>query len=63
MSEAREQAVRERAYVIWEREGRPAVKELAHWLQAKAEITVGKIVGVTTDHGKVVKPPARRARK
>ena len=38
MSEAREQAVRERAYVIWEREGRPAVKELAHWLQQKLRL-------------------------
>jgi hypothetical protein len=34
----REQAVRERAYQIWEAEGRPDGKELDHWLRAEAEV-------------------------
>jgi hypothetical protein len=34
----REQAVRELAYAIWDREGRPDGKDLDHWLRAKAEI-------------------------
>ena len=34
----REQAVRERAYAIWEQEGRPDGKDLDHWLRAEAEI-------------------------
>jgi hypothetical protein len=34
----REQRIRERAYAIWESEGRPAGRAEAHWLQAEAEI-------------------------
>jgi hypothetical protein len=34
----REQAIRERAYAIWEQEGRPDGKDLDHWLRAEAEI-------------------------
>lgn len=33
------EAIRERAYVIWEREGRPQGRELDHWLQAESELT------------------------
>ncbi len=34
----REQAVRERAYAIWEEEGRPHGRDLDHWHRAAAEI-------------------------
>jgi hypothetical protein len=34
----RVQAIRERAYEIWEQEGRPDGKDLDHWLRAEAEI-------------------------
>jgi Protein of unknown function (DUF2934) len=33
-----EQAVRERAYQIWEEEGRPDDKDLNHWFRAEGEI-------------------------
>jgi hypothetical protein len=33
-----EQRVRERAYEIWERGGRPEGKSVEHWQQAEAEI-------------------------
>ncbi len=33
-----DERIRERAYEIWEREGRPAGKSLEHWLKAEAEI-------------------------
>jgi hypothetical protein len=33
-----EQAIRERAYQIWEAEGRPDGKELDYWLRAEAEV-------------------------
>ena len=33
-----EQRVRERAYEIWQRAGRPEGKSVEHWLQAEAEI-------------------------
>jgi Protein of unknown function (DUF2934) len=34
----REQAIRERAYAMWEEEGRPEGQHLQHWLRAEAEI-------------------------
>jgi hypothetical protein len=36
------QSVRERAYAIWEQEGRPIGRDLAHWLKAEVEIEVCK---------------------
>ena len=37
----REQKIRERAYEIWDREGRPLGRELEHWMQAQREIDQG----------------------
>jgi hypothetical protein len=34
----KEQAIRERAYALWEEEGRPDGKDLDHWHRAEAEI-------------------------
>ena len=34
----REQKIRERAYEIWDREGRPLGRELEHWAQAEREV-------------------------
>ena len=34
----KEQIIRERAYAIWEQEGRPDGRHLDHWLRAEAEI-------------------------
>ena len=33
-----EEAIRQRSYEIWQREGRPEGQALKHWLQAKAEL-------------------------
>ena len=38
----REQKIRERAYEIWDREGRPLGRELEHWTQATREIDQGE---------------------
>ena len=35
----REQAIRERAYAIWEEEGRPGGRDLDHWRRAEQEIS------------------------
>ncbi len=35
---AGEEAIRERAYAIWEKEGRPHGKDIDHWHRAAAEI-------------------------
>jgi len=37
---AKEQVIRERAYAMWEEEGRPERRHLDHWLRAKAEINL-----------------------
>ena len=34
-----QQRVQQRAYELWEREGRPQGREQAHWLQAQHEIS------------------------
>jgi hypothetical protein len=39
MSYWREHKIRERAYMIWEAEGRPDGKDAEHWLRAEAEIS------------------------
>ena len=38
MLDRHEQAIRERAYAIWELDERPEGRSLAHWSQAEAEI-------------------------
>ena len=53
MAHDRKQAISERAYFLWEAEGRPAGEELDHWLRAEAEVSGGQHVGVT-DNGKFV---------
>jgi hypothetical protein len=51
----REQAIiRERAFAIWEAEGRPEGRNVAHWLRAEAEIKADPMIGVT-DHRKGLK--------
>jgi hypothetical protein len=46
MPYGREQrAIRERAFAIWEHEGRPSGKNLVHWLKAEAEIKLEKGFG------------------
>lgn len=39
MTDPNEQAIRDRAYAIWEREGRPQGCERDHWLQAVWELS------------------------
>ena len=55
MSRDGEQAIRDRAYQIWEQEGRPNGRALEHWLRAKADIEAGPNDGVT-NAGKIAKP-------
>ena len=44
MLDEREQAIRERAYAIWEQDGRPEGRSLAHWSQAQVEIGTEQVV-------------------
>jgi hypothetical protein len=38
--------IRERAYAIWEQEGRPAGRESQHWFQAACEIGEKNAFGI-----------------
>ncbi|MBB3590166.1 hypothetical protein FHX08_000510 [Rhizobium sp. BK529] len=38
MTDRNEDRVRERAYAIWEKEGRPDGEDLRHWSAAEAEL-------------------------
>ena len=54
MSEQREHVIRERAYALWEQDGRPDGRSLAHWSQAEAEIAIEQAL--------VTQEKARRAK-
>jgi DUF2934 family protein len=55
MSGEREQAVRERAYSIWEEEGRPTGQSINHWFRAEAELITDEALGIRHD-GKLEPP-------
>jgi len=55
----REIAIRERAYAIWELDGRPEGHSLAHWLKAEAEIRSEKERAAATK-AKRVRPVDRQ---
>jgi hypothetical protein len=62
MDQEKEQ--RERAYRIWEDEGRPEGKHEEHW--AQAALTVENQDGYSTGHGQeepAAKPPRGRKKK
>jgi hypothetical protein len=48
MSGNLESRIRERAHVIWEREGRPQGREIAHWHMAAEEIAAEKAAKAAT---------------
>jgi hypothetical protein len=59
MSESREEAIRERAYALWEQDGRPEGLSLAHWSQAETEIVAGHALAA---HDKAKRATSRRGR-
>jgi Protein of unknown function (DUF2934) len=52
------QSTAERAYLIWERTGRPEGKALEHWLRAEAEVAAEPAARVPRS-----KPTARVAQR
>ena len=44
-----EQRVRERAYALWEQEGRPDGQAEQHWLAAEAELRAKEARGLRTE--------------
>jgi Protein of unknown function (DUF2934) len=52
-----EEVIRQRAYAIWEAEGRPHGHDLDHWHRAQAEITAA----ASRQDGPAASPPKRKA--
>lgn len=59
-----ERRIRERAYKIWEDQGRPAGREIDHWTEACERVAAedGQVSGLgqPLDEGAVVKKPRAR---
>ena len=58
MGEISELTIRERAYQIWEREGRPHGRDFEHWVQAQVELVAEAAKG--NDARKAGPPPAAK---
>ncbi len=56
MHDDREQRIRDRAYSIWEEQGRPQGEDMRHWLQAWQEISDGDIPAESTAEAASVAP-------
>ena len=54
-----EHRVRERAYYIWEGEGRVTGRAEAHWIQAEIEIAAARVETAPAAQPSVKKAPAR----
>ena len=61
----RERRVRERAYEIWEQEGRPDARSLDHWLSAKQELEteIGPDAELAEDQGLPADPAVEEERR
>jgi hypothetical protein len=59
MAEERERLIRERAYTIWQGEGRPEGRAMQHWVRAEAEIDQESNMSITDDGKKVYLPPRK----
>ena len=53
--------IRERAYAIWEREGRPEGRERQHWEQAAREVLASGEARKATAKPKTAKGKSRKA--
>ncbi|MGO8917630.1 MAG: DUF2934 domain-containing protein [Stellaceae bacterium] len=62
MESDRERLIRERAYEIWESEGRPKGRDVEHWRQAAAEIAAAAPAAATPPAPAPQAPPQRRSR-
>lgn len=45
MDETMRQVIRERAYALWEADGRPEGRERDYWLQAEQELLTQSVAG------------------
>lgn len=54
-----EDAIRERAYHIWEREGRPHGRDFEHWVRAQVELIAETTVKTTASPPSGTAAPSR----
>ena len=57
-----EDAVRKRAYDIWEREGRPHGRDFEHWVRAQVELTAEVIPAADIRLAAPPRPSAKTAK-
>ena len=57
-----DEAVKERAYQIWVREGRPHGRDFEHWVQAQVELEAEQPLGTTSGNGKAPRKAAAPGR-
>jgi hypothetical protein len=66
MLDQRDQIIRERAYALWEEEGRPHGSDLTHWLRAETELAGKSSAIKAAKAGEAAKPgkaPAPRRKR
>jgi hypothetical protein len=63
MSEPQEQTIRERAYALWEQDGRPDGRSLAHWFKAEADIAIERALAAQEKIGTTKSRRRRSATK
>jgi hypothetical protein len=63
MSEPQEQTIRERAYALWEQDGRPEGRSLAHWFKAEGEIGIERALAAQEEIGATKSRRRRSATK
>jgi hypothetical protein len=63
MSEPQEQTIRERAYALWEQDGRPEGRSLAHWFKAEGEIGIERALAAQEKIGATKSQRRRSATK
>ena len=57
----REQIVRDKAYGIWEAEGRPDGRDAEHWQRAEKQVAADEAAGSRTSAASETKPATRQA--
>lgn len=57
MDNNHDRLIRQRAYELWEAEGRPAGRESAHWEQAEREVSEASAASSSTNGGPRVANP------
>ncbi|WP_305096366.1 DUF2934 domain-containing protein [Croceibacterium aestuarii] len=62
MSSDLDKRIQERAYEIWESEGRPEGRQEEHWQQARAEFADAKAESTAGKRGRAAKVPGQIAR-